>query len=99
MAGMPADWLSPDSRFSRGRWVASLRHQRVEATEQDLGLRVRCHDCGVTARAEYRRAVYDDRDCIIPERDPVPLAVARLDREACEPLGARPLFDLAGVGS
>lgn len=91
-SGTPADWLSPDSRFSSGRWVAgSKHHQRVEAAELELGLRVRCHDCGLIARHNYRKAVLDtDGAVVVPEQDPVPWALDRLDLDACLPSAPPP---------
>lgn len=101
--GTPADWLSPDNRISPGRWVKGSRHhQRVEATELDLALRVRCHDCGFMAHEGWNkhRARFDkDGWIVVPESDPLPWALDLLDREACEPLGEQPLFDLVKAGA
>lgn len=99
--GIPADWLSPNNRLSSGRWVAGSRqHQRVDATELELTLRLRCHDCGFMAfeRWDKHRARLDkDGGILIPESDPLPWALDRLDREPCEPLGVQALFDLVGA--
>lgn len=97
--GTPADWLSLGHKWA-GRQVRSERHQRVEITEQDLGLRVRCHDCGAMARQEYRSPIFDAfGDLAAPLFNPLPWALDRLDKSPCEPLGQLPattyLVDIA----
>lgn len=94
-----ANWLTPDSPLSPGRWTTSRHHRRVELTEQEIGLRVRCHDCGAIARENWdkHRARFDaDGWNVVPERDPTPWALDRLDHGPCEPLGQGDLLDLIG---
>lgn len=93
--GNPSEWLPLGHKWS-GRQVRSERHQRVEATEKESGIYVRCHDCGAMAREDWKRheairakddGTFHSGAIVRPARDPLPWALDRLDHRPCEPLG------------
>lgn len=67
--------------------IRTEHHSRVEVVEKELGLHVRCHDCGAMARQDWPRITLDSAGRLVPVREPLPRALDRLDRIACDPLG------------